>query len=141
MKNIRSCTLKERILEGFGKRLAQIRKSRGVTQAELGDAVGVSNRVIAYYEQEDAQPPGAILVDLARALRVSADELLNLKPIKHKDSPKTTRLLNRLRQVEKLPSTDQKAVLKFVDALLESRGHAKTNGQRRTSSRRRRKAS
>ena len=61
--------MKERTIEGFGERLCQIRKSRGMTQAELGKAAGVSNRVIAYYEQDGAQPPGAMLVDVARALR------------------------------------------------------------------------
>jgi DNA-binding XRE family transcriptional regulator len=35
-----------------------VRLGRGLTQQELGDAVDVSNRVIAYYEAEGAQPPG-----------------------------------------------------------------------------------
>ncbi len=75
-------TMKERTVEGFGERLAAIRKDRGLTQAQLGEMVGVSNRVIAYYETESGQPPGALLVDLCRALRVSADELLGIKPPK-----------------------------------------------------------
>jgi transcriptional regulator with XRE-family HTH domain len=118
--------MKQRLLEGFGKRLTQIRRSQGMTQTELGDAVGVSKRVIAYYEQDDAQPPGAMLVDLARALHVSADELLGLKPSKKQDAPKSGRLLRRLAKIELLPPADQRAVLKFLEALLESRGrHAR----------------
>ena len=78
--------------------------------------------MIAYYEQEGAQPPGALLVDLARALRVSTDELLGIEPIRNRVSPKTARLRKRLRQVEELPAPDQRAVLKFVDALVDSRG-------------------
>lgn len=35
-----------------------------------------SNRVIAYYEQDDAQPPGPLLTALARVLKASTDELL-----------------------------------------------------------------
>jgi hypothetical protein len=31
---------------------------RGMTQEALGAAAGVSNRVITYYEADDAQPPG-----------------------------------------------------------------------------------
>jgi transcriptional regulator with XRE-family HTH domain len=90
-----------------------------MTQADLAKAVGVSRRVIAYYEHQDAQPPGAMLVDLAKALRVSADQLLGLKPSKDKTSPKTARLLKRLQKVERLPPTDQRVVLKLVDGLLE----------------------
>jgi len=114
--------MKERTLEGFGARLKEIRLGTGLTQAELGQKVGVSNRVIAYYEQEDAQPPGALLVDLARALKVSTDELLGVEPIRNRVSPKTARLRKRLRQVEDLSTPDQRAVLKFVDALVDSRG-------------------
>jgi hypothetical protein len=35
--------------------------------------------------------------------------------------PKTARLLKRLRRVEELPPADQRAVLKLVDAMLETR--------------------
>ena len=52
---------------------------------------------------------------------MSADELLGLKPVKEKTSPKQARLLKRLQQVEKLPQSEQRAVLKFVEALVTSR--------------------
>lgn len=114
--------MKERTLEGFGQRLKEIRLGRGLTQQELGDMVDVSNRVVAYYEQEDAQPPGPLLVDLARALLVTTDELLGMEPLKEKITPKQARLRKRLQRVEELPAADQRAVLKFVDALVDSRG-------------------
>jgi transcriptional regulator with XRE-family HTH domain len=120
--------VKQKTLEGFGQRLAAIRKSCGLTQAELGAAVGVSNRVIAYYEQDDAQPPGAMLVDLARALGVTTDEMLGVKPAKGLSDPKTARLVKRLRRIEELPPADQRAVLKVLDAMLESRGAASASG-------------
>lgn len=116
--------VKERTLEGFGERLSKLRKARGLTQIQLADALGVTQRVITYYENESAQPPGALLVDLAKALRVSTDEILGLKPMKEKTSAKTARLLKRLQRVERLPPADQRAVLKLVDALCETRGLA-----------------
>ena len=113
--------VKERTLEGFGARLAALRQAKGMTQLELGTAVGVSNRVIAYYEADDAQPPGAMLVDLARALTVSTDELLGVTPVRERTPPKTARLLKRLRRIAELPPADQRAVLKLVDAMLDTR--------------------
>jgi transcriptional regulator with XRE-family HTH domain len=113
--------MKERTLEGFGERLAQIRESHGMTQAELAVAVGVSRRVIAYYEQEDSQPPGAMLVDLAKALRVSTDQLLGLKPSKDTTSPRAARLVKRLQKIAQLPASERRVVLKLVDGLLEKR--------------------
>jgi len=114
--------MKDRTLQGFGQRLKAIRTSKALTQQELGERVGVSQRVVAYYEADDAQPPGALLVELATALDVSADELLGIEPLKEKLPPKTARIRRRLQQVEDLPTADQKAILKFVDALVESRG-------------------
>jgi transcriptional regulator with XRE-family HTH domain len=114
--------MKERTLEGFGDRLTEIRQSRGMTQAELAKAVRVSRRVIAYYEHENAQPPGAMLVDLAKALRVSTDQLLGLKAPKEKKSPRTARLLKRLQKVERLPATDRRVLLKMLDSLVERHG-------------------
>jgi transcriptional regulator with XRE-family HTH domain len=114
--------MKERTLEGFGERLKHIRLGRGLTQQELGEFVDVSNRVIAYYEQDGAQPPGPLLVELARALKVSTDELLGVEPLREKVSAKQARIRKRLQRVEELPASDQRAVLKFVDALVESRG-------------------
>jgi transcriptional regulator with XRE-family HTH domain len=93
--------------EGFGGRLAQIRESHGLTQAELAVTVGVSRRVIAYYEPEDSQPPGAMLVDLAKALRVSTDQLLGLKPSKDTTSPRAARVVKRLQRIAQLPASER----------------------------------
>ena len=114
--------MRDRTLQGFGQRLKAIRTSKALTQQELGERVGVSQRVVAYYEADDAQPPGALLVELATALDVSADELLGIEPLKENVPPKTARIRRRLQQVEDLPPADQKAILQFVDALVDSRG-------------------
>lgn len=113
--------MKDQRVEGFGRRLAQIRKSRGLSQRELGERVGVSKRVIVYYEAENAQPPGGLLVDLARTLKISTDELLGLKAIKEKLPARSGRLLKRLEMIEKLSPGDQRAVIKFLDAFIKSR--------------------
>ena len=63
----------------------------------------------------------ALLPALAKALRVSVEELLGIKALPAHARPRSARLLQRLRQVETLPPADQRAVLKVVDALLQSR--------------------
>lgn len=104
------------------KGLLNYGQSRGLTQARFGEAIGVSQRVVAYYETQNTQPPGALLVEIARVLHVSTDELLGAKPIKIKTSRKTARLMKRLQKVEKLPPSVQRAILKFIDALTASKG-------------------
>lgn len=108
---------------GVESRLAPIQNCRGISHETLGEAVGVSPRVIAYYEADDAQPPGPMLADLARALRVTTDELLGLAPVREDlATPRTARLLARLRRAADLPAHDQRAVITFVEALLDKRG-------------------
>ncbi|MBI4867539.1 MAG: helix-turn-helix transcriptional regulator [Candidatus Wallbacteria bacterium] len=115
-------------LRGFGTRLTEIRRSRGLTQAALGKTAGLSQRMIAYYEQDDAQPPAAVVVHLARALRVSTDELLGMREFKESPSPRNTRLLKRLENVERLAASDRRALLKFLDLLLTNQGRATAQG-------------
>ena len=51
---------------------------------------------------------------------MTSDESLGLKPATDKPTPKTARLLKRLRKIEEPPAADQRTVLKLVDALHES---------------------
>ncbi len=118
----------------FGSRLATLRQQRGLSQEELAAHIGVSRRVIAYYEAESPQLPGALLVALAQALQVSADELLGMAPLTDLPSPKTARLLKRLQRIEELPPADQRAVLKLVDAMLETRRRVAPASRKRKAS-------
>ena len=109
-------------IEGFGERLADLRKAMGLTQKQLGEKVGVSNRVIAYYEGETDYPPAHLIEPLAKALKVSSDELLGLKRIKQQLNPEHAALWRRLKKIESLPKRDQKALLHYLDALVSKNG-------------------
>lgn len=106
---------------GFGERLTRIRKQRGVTQEELGQAVGVSKRVIAYYEGESPYPPIHLTAQLAETLHVTADELLGLKPTKEHLSPEELKLWRRFKKVRGLSVRDQKTVYSLIRALVVRR--------------------
>src|SRR3990172_7396805 len=62
--------------EPFGQRLSRLRKARGFTQTELGEILGVSQRVITYYERESGKPPAHLLPRLADALKGTGDEIV-----------------------------------------------------------------
>ena len=114
----------------FGERLTELRKAAGFTQQELADEVGVSRRMIAYYEGQSAHPPTTLLPALAQALSLSTDELLGLTPFKRGGKPSNTRLARRLQQIEKLEAADKRQILQVIDTLLESaqvkrRAHSK----------------
>jgi transcriptional regulator with XRE-family HTH domain len=105
----------------FGKRLAACRKAKGLTQAQLGDLVGVSYRVIAYYEKETQYPPARLIVPLANALGVTADELLGITAAKTDFDPGKAALWRKLKVVETLPQIDQKAILHYIKTIAKNR--------------------
>lgn len=62
--------------EKIGKLIAQLRKSKGLTQSELGDMVGVGFRAVSKWENGITVPDISIIKDLSNILGISADELL-----------------------------------------------------------------
>jgi transcriptional regulator with XRE-family HTH domain len=106
----------------FGARLAQIRKARGVTQIELARAIGSTQRAISYYESETGHAPAPVIAQLAKALDVSADQLLGLQTLKinksrDKDDPETQRLWRKFQKLQALPVKDQRAVIRLLNSL------------------------
>jgi transcriptional regulator with XRE-family HTH domain len=103
----------------FGERLVALREAAGYTQQELADEVGVSRRMIAYYEGQSAHPPTTLLPAIAKALGVSTDALLGMTPISRRAQPANRRLQRRLQQIEQLGAREKRQVLQVLDAFLE----------------------
>ena len=110
------------MVNGFGKRLAYYRKAKGLTQQVLGEKIGVSNRVIAYYEGETDYPPAHLIVPLANALGISTDDLLGMSESKEDFDPNNAALWRKLKIVERLPPKDQKAILHYINMVAKNRG-------------------
>ncbi len=103
----------------FGQRLIQIRKTMGLTQTELGDRIGVSQRIIYHYEHKAEYPPTPKLIELAQALNMSVDELLGIESSNDKAYQDIKPMLaKKLRRASQLPTNDLKALSTFIDALI-----------------------
>ena len=61
----------------FGNRLYALRKKAGLSQAQLGEKVGLSNKAVSKWENGQAKPGLEVVHQLADALSVSVDDLLN----------------------------------------------------------------
>ncbi len=67
--------------ETLGQRLQRLRRAAGLTQAEFAGRAGVPLKSVLNWEQDRRQPRIDAVVDLARHLGVSLEELLtNLAP-------------------------------------------------------------
>ena len=104
----------------FGKNLAHLRKSSGLTQQQLADKIGVSRRVIAYYEGETKYPPAHLIAPLSKALNITTDELLGVKPPKNNGSKPDLKLQRRMNKIKELPPAQQQFVLKAIDSHLKA---------------------
>lgn len=61
----------------FGKKIAALRKQKGLTQAKLAEQLHVSNKAISRWETGEGYPEISILKPLATALGTTVDELLS----------------------------------------------------------------
>ncbi|HSX28451.1 MAG TPA: helix-turn-helix transcriptional regulator [Candidatus Saccharimonadales bacterium] len=65
----------DKLLQRFGKRIAEVRKSKGMTQSQLAERVNMSVVTIAYIETGKRWVRLVTLDKIARALGVSVAEL------------------------------------------------------------------
>lgn len=85
----------------FGEHLKKLRDEKGITQKDLGNYVGVSDRVIGYYESNDRFPKDEnVLKKIAKYFNVSLDYLMGLTDIRNpynkNDSSKGTKSLGKI---------------------------------------------
>ncbi len=106
--------------ESFGQRLARIRKEKGLTQVELSKKMGIIQVLISDYERDKLRPYHETIASFAKALDVSADELLGLKPSKSKGKGPSLKIFRRLKRIEELPPSQQRFILKTIDSLLKA---------------------
>lgn len=106
----------------FGARLAALRKAAGYTQVELAEELGISQRMVAYYEGQTEYPPTHLLPAIAQALKVTTDALLGLgrdRKAAKAIRPANTRLQRRMQEIEKLGPREKRQIMQFLDTFLE----------------------
>lgn len=63
-------------MNNIGDRIKQKRKELGLTQAELGEKLNITDRAVSKWEQGEGDPNLSIIPDIAKVLGVSLDYLL-----------------------------------------------------------------
>ena len=73
-------------MNNFGKNLAAIRKSLGLTQSDLAKKLYVTDKAVSKWERGISMPSLCAIPELASVLGVTLDSLLSERPIECKDS-------------------------------------------------------
>jgi len=66
-------------MESIGQNIKHLRKSKGLTQGELAQKVGVNRAMIGSYEENRAIPKLSVLQKLAYYFSITIDEMINNK--------------------------------------------------------------
>lgn len=67
--------------KNIGEFLQELRKSKGLTQKELAEQIGVSNKTISKWENGNSVPDTSMLLPLCNALEITVNEFLSCEKI------------------------------------------------------------
>lgn len=65
----------------FGNNLEKLRKENKVSQAKLGEVLGITQQMVSNYEKDSSQPNIELLVKIADFFKVSIDALVGYTPV------------------------------------------------------------
>lgn len=100
--------------------IVSLRKKKGMTQTEMGKKMGVSQRVVSYYENEATDISLEALTAIAQALEVPRRKLLvDTNESGAEDIPLPRPLQKRFEKVRKLSPKAQKSLQDYIDMLLK----------------------
>ena len=101
------------IHQEFGLHLKTIRKSKVLTQEDLGEKCGLTPQYIGVIERGGKNPPLATLYRIAKALEVTPAQLLAIPKLAVSDYDKICSL------VSETPKKKQKMILTAVRAMVK----------------------
>ena len=69
----------------IGKFIARLRKEQGLTQEQLGEKIGVTNKTVSRWEMGSYLPPADALLNMSVLFGVSVNELLSGQHLKDEE--------------------------------------------------------
>ncbi|MCF6312421.1 MAG: helix-turn-helix domain-containing protein [Verrucomicrobiales bacterium] len=102
----------------LGEQISLARLEKGMTQEDLANALGVTQRVITYWEREPVALKPEQMSLLADALAVTADYLLGREKPKKRGSGPAGKAKLVFEEVSELPRRQQERVVAVVEDML-----------------------
>ena len=111
----------KKYFQELGLRLAALRKESGMTQAQLGQRVGLSQQMIADYESGTRKHiPLCRLISLSDVLDVELNKLLAVSGSSQCKRGPTPRVQQLVERIHRLPKSRQKFVEEMLANALQS---------------------
>lgn len=107
------------ILKGLGKRIAYLRKQKGMNQEEFANISGKMINTISNIERGLSDPKVTTLMSISQALNISIEELFSENKPQQSTEELSNNILVILQLLKKQDDKTLKVIQKQIEALLE----------------------
>jgi len=101
----------------MGEIISTLRKEKGMTQKDLADKLGITDKAVSKWERNLSFPDTATIPKLAEILEVSVEELMNVKTAPASEHRNTENMLTLILKVIPLAMGVAVTVLSILDEL------------------------
>lgn len=105
--------------EEFGKRIAELREQKGLSQSEISELLGIPQSTYAGYELGNRKVPLSIIKKLSKIYGVSADYLLGNQNEKQSTTSQSTTIAAHFEG--ELTPEEQEEINNFIQYVLSKR--------------------
>jgi repressor LexA len=106
----------------FGERIVVAREEAGLSQRELAEKLGVTQRALSWWEREPVALKPDQMAALAAALGVSTDHLLGVQAARKRGPGPMGKARKVFEAVSKLPRHQQQKIVDVVETFVASHG-------------------
>ena len=98
----------------IGRRLRELRESRGITQVELAAKLNTKQALISAYELGNVRMHGGLIAAFAQILDATSDEILGIEPKRRSSGTNDRRVIRLLQDINVLSKRERDALLKTI---------------------------
>jgi transcriptional regulator with XRE-family HTH domain len=102
----------------FGQRLHSLREQAGLSQQQVAERLGISQRAYAHWERNPVALRPDQLLKLAETLSVSVEELVGNGSGKKRGAGPTGRMRQLFEEASKLPRSQQQKIAAVLEAFV-----------------------
>ena len=103
--------------KSMGEIISTLRKEKGMTQKEIADRLGITDKAVSKWERDVAYPDTGTIPKLAEILGVTVEELMNAKSVPVSENKKTDDVLDLVLKAVSLAMGVAVTVLSILDEL------------------------
>jgi len=100
--------------KAIGKRLRELRESRGMTQVDLASKLNTKQALVSGYELGKIRMHGALIAAFAQTLDATSDEILGIESRKNVGNPNDRRVVRLLQDINVLSRRERDTLLKTI---------------------------